>query len=575
MNAREEIRRYIAQNEICGALLLTGKWGSGKTYLLKEIADQMNCGNMNLVVIVSMFGINTVEELENRVRRTILMAAVNTNESNAKKVNLTGRGILSLLKDIEVLPVGVQTILKKLHGVVSINISEIYDLISEPLLKDKTLVLVFDDFERSPIPAEISIGLINEFVENKKLHTIVVADEGKIEGTKYKEFKEKVISKTVSFRPDYDQIINTIIAEYKESVPGYKDFLKDNKMLLNRVFRDSKSENIRTLKAVLVDFERIFGLWIKKIKSDRTDILASVLYSYAAIIFELRLGNEELTGISQKYIYYDFGIGTWTSLKCWALTGEWYEEEITSELRYSAYPPEDTDEERFFRNSPWEFDDKMLKNALPCIIEKAYQGRYDADQVMILIQKMIFLRANAMIIPCEYNSETLLEGWLKREKKLKAGILHEPKHGRFIMPDVISQMDSFERELYQSLENLDTKIQGWKCTQALLKGITVSHIDLQSTKQDHLYDFDKELVNSIIKYYPNCSNGEKREIFAAINGIYIKDIIPTSVREETITSLQHFKEYLQKQKETAKDQFAKLIASKGIEIIESKLKEAD
>jgi len=47
MNVRNEIENYISTNENNGALLITGKWGCGKTYLLRQIADDLNANNNN------------------------------------------------------------------------------------------------------------------------------------------------------------------------------------------------------------------------------------------------------------------------------------------------------------------------------------------------------------------------------------------------------------------------------------------------------------------------------------------------------------------------------------------------
>ena len=40
MDAKQEVKSYIETKEIPGALLLTGEWGCGKTYLIKSIADE-------------------------------------------------------------------------------------------------------------------------------------------------------------------------------------------------------------------------------------------------------------------------------------------------------------------------------------------------------------------------------------------------------------------------------------------------------------------------------------------------------------------------------------------------------
>ena len=68
----------------------------------------------------------------------------------------------------------------------------------------KTLVLVFDDFERSKQDKTILLGTINNYCENKKIKTILIADENHIDEEAYKEFKENgfVLAETISAIPE-------------------------------------------------------------------------------------------------------------------------------------------------------------------------------------------------------------------------------------------------------------------------------------------------------------------------------------------------------------------------------------
>ncbi len=52
MDVRKEIMEFISRKEKNGALLLTGKWGCGKTYLIRQIRDELNKENQYAVVIV-------------------------------------------------------------------------------------------------------------------------------------------------------------------------------------------------------------------------------------------------------------------------------------------------------------------------------------------------------------------------------------------------------------------------------------------------------------------------------------------------------------------------------------------
>lgn len=42
MKTIEEIENYIEEQDQNGALLVTGKWGSGKTYLIRQIEKKLN-----------------------------------------------------------------------------------------------------------------------------------------------------------------------------------------------------------------------------------------------------------------------------------------------------------------------------------------------------------------------------------------------------------------------------------------------------------------------------------------------------------------------------------------------------
>ena len=76
MNVRSEIENYISTNETNGALLITGKWGCGKTYLLKNIAREINEENKFLMVRISLFGIDNIETFHKTVRMLVLSQTV-------------------------------------------------------------------------------------------------------------------------------------------------------------------------------------------------------------------------------------------------------------------------------------------------------------------------------------------------------------------------------------------------------------------------------------------------------------------------------------------------------------------
>ena len=68
MNVTSEIKSYIELKETCGALLLTGKWGCGKSYIMHQLADSLNGEDQYAVAIVSLFGVQSIEELDKKVK---------------------------------------------------------------------------------------------------------------------------------------------------------------------------------------------------------------------------------------------------------------------------------------------------------------------------------------------------------------------------------------------------------------------------------------------------------------------------------------------------------------------------
>lgn len=101
--------------------------------------------------------------------------------------------------------------------------------------------------------------------------------------------KEKVISRTIKLSPDYSSIIHEIIDDFSETVAGYKEFLLKEEQHIIQLFTESKSGNLRTLRSLLIDFERVFSC-LKKICFD--EITASNIFcSFGAMLFEHKAGN--------------------------------------------------------------------------------------------------------------------------------------------------------------------------------------------------------------------------------------------------------------------------------------------
>ena len=81
MNVSDELKMYIDCKEHTGAFLLTGKWGCGKTYLIKNLKSEIDSDN-KVMLIVSLFGIDSVEMLTKTIKEQVLKLLLGITEDN-------------------------------------------------------------------------------------------------------------------------------------------------------------------------------------------------------------------------------------------------------------------------------------------------------------------------------------------------------------------------------------------------------------------------------------------------------------------------------------------------------------
>ena len=266
----EEIRSPIGEPilnhlrmKTSGALLLTGDWGSGKTYHIKKyIFPLIEKATDFTPIIVSLYG----ETDKNNIAQKVLFAYF---DSKGKNVNL---GIGTIAKNVKNLSEAVPYI-KKFVDVEKLILGTGENVFR--LIPHEKLLICFDDIERmsDKINVDDFLGIINDLVENKGCKVLLIANA---EGPKIKNemtFKEKTIEKTIHFIPNLSEIFDSIVGEYSDS--NFKTYLLKNKEFfiltltaetevaeLNKELKKSFS-NIRTLKFALEHFKVAFELLVE------------------------------------------------------------------------------------------------------------------------------------------------------------------------------------------------------------------------------------------------------------------------------------------------------------------------
>ena len=226
MKLIEELKNYCDISNPVGALMLSGEWGCGKTYLIKnKLIPLMK--KEYVFVSVSLFGIDSLDKLRVEVKKKWLEKASELDKPKGTRFSKFTdfyKKIYSIFKNA--LPDKWQE-----KGEVVSSIMDLVNLmpISNRVF-EKKVILVFDDLERTNISYTDLLGCINDYCENQGFNTIIVANEEKIEdksddGLSYLEIKEKIVQRVIPFVPDYEEVVANSIESMSCGIE-YKGLLK-------------------------------------------------------------------------------------------------------------------------------------------------------------------------------------------------------------------------------------------------------------------------------------------------------------------------------------------------------------
>lgn len=542
MNITDELEKFLSQKTNNGALLITGKWGCGKSYIIREIAKEYNVKKEYLVVIVSLFGVDTIDNLHRAVKEKIAFSRGFSNKADTAKkwfggIKKISSPVASALSESSQIAKGIDAVLN-INWSDLVSVEKNIDCFVNGQKIQKKLVLIFDDFERSKINRVDLMGAINDYSESKNIKVIIVANEDEIKDDNYHDIKEKLISRTVHMSLDNEHIVKNIISSYDETAKDYKKFLQRNYSVIHRVFVDSQSENIRSLKSVLMDFERVYNTW-RNSNIPMSGNIENVLYQFGAVEFEYKAGNyvnaaisyvvhvdgdtdksDKKKDIESKYFPDTFN-GFLTSLSMWIVNGEWDDTYFIDEIKKRYVEEDISPEQRFINLRFWDMQQDDIDIGMPFVLQKAYDGQASQDELIALMQKVHAMKEYEISLPCEVDYKKIDVGFEKRKKGIKEGSISEPQRRTF---SEIGQLDSEAVDLYKKIELMDNQLYAWDNRRLLITYLNgenkISYYDL---KNKVLESFDEELLELFLKKYNEVQNGEKRELCLTLDGLCFDD----------------------------------------------------
>jgi len=215
-------------------------------------------------------------------------------------------------------------------------------------------ILFFDDLERCQVEVENVLGFINNFVEHQGLKVIIVANEDELSINKenknntYRLIKEKLIGKTLTINLDFEGAITNFIklAEKSEKESEVRTFLSSKIELIEKIYQLTKYKNLRTLRQVVLDFERIFKFLPEEAKSN-SEALEVLLRLLIIFSIEIKLDNINSKEVGELYEQHQ------------SVLREQYS--LSNTLNDKGHDKEKTSFQKLFEK----YKDPKLKNQLP------------------------------------------------------------------------------------------------------------------------------------------------------------------------------------------------------------------
>ena len=539
--------------------MITGKWGSGKSYYIKGLAKELNDNKKEYLCVISLFGIDSVANLIKLVKERYIDANSNGFTRMVRKVGKTAQTALNTAGDIANIATGGNPVVAGVKtGVSSVLSIDFFDFISVKNYigsgkSKRKFVLVFDDLERCKVNMIDLLGAINEYCENRNIKTIILADENKIlenevslkkvnwkedekekeisiteqpkSADNYSEFKEKVIFQTLEFEVPYSDIIDAMISAYDESISGYVIFLHCNADIIKQVFGESGYNNLRSIKAILTNFERVYSAIQKA--GVPNEFTPKILCDFAIKHFEakpkgqhneenrdyrniLKGFKEDAQNSNQSNIKYSSERINIYSLQQWIETGRYDEEAVISELKNIYNPKQITDKNKVLHWAVFDLDYSTTVKGLQDALNDAYEGNLCGRDYVGLIDRLQYYRYHK--IPIDFvDYGKLSKGIDKYEERLKKGGINE-ENNIFVPNNIVKQANEDTISLLEKLEYIEDNCAAWEAKFKFIRAIQSKERRFYALDVHWLEAFDDELLAVFIKEYKEADNAQKRDM---------------------------------------------------------------
>lgn len=223
----EPLKRYLTSPPPGHAILLNGRWGSGKSYQWDRFARSLSEIGLEPVT-VSVAGLVSQEQLESALFQASLSEI--GNEVVREAATVIGRALLRAVK-IEPKDIKLKT----------------------DFLPGKTVVCL-DDVERFAGEFSILFGFILNLLDKARIHCVLLADERmavKRFGDEFGVSKERIVGRTVAVSPDISAFSDEVVKGLADAAT--RELLLSQIQYIKELIGITGTSNLRTVRYFLME----------------------------------------------------------------------------------------------------------------------------------------------------------------------------------------------------------------------------------------------------------------------------------------------------------------------------------
>ncbi|WP_297203814.1 P-loop NTPase fold protein [uncultured Brachyspira sp.] len=240
------IKHYLAEENTDYGIMLTGEWGAGKTYYVKN--------NYKDSIYVSVAGKNTIDDViyDISISGIFDVPKKDSDCPNIKAINNVNKMALKIFKPI----------IKYTNNILEEPIMKILSDISNNSIEINKILLIIDDLER--LSKNINIedllySIYDNFISNNVKVLFICNEEVLINNGEYNKIKEKIIRHTIKLhsidKNNFKLFLETYIIKnliYDKDIENYyisnHFFYEQCIPNIINIFMEMECYNIRTFK---------------------------------------------------------------------------------------------------------------------------------------------------------------------------------------------------------------------------------------------------------------------------------------------------------------------------------------